>query len=360
MHRHPRINIIYFCIAIPDCRQFPGEQHDLWTRRRSPLRLTAHMASKGHLCSRTCIEYSARIPFVVRPNERNVLDQRQLEYELVENTESTLSVKPLSIDRVRVGIYRADRSYHVAPISVNSTVAELTPSLIQKLLPHQEGETHKLYVKGRVLAPTERPAAIVIRRLQQAGDDQADSLAFLGAEDMTFLMKFVYKSQTLGPTSCVTLRDLRPSYHVAPISVNSTVAELTPPLNQKLLPHQERETHKPSLKESGRERVLAPTKRPAAIVMRRLQQAGYDQADSLAFLCAEDMTFLVKLVYKSQLLGPTFAIIDLTGCSLPTIPVVLHQNASSIVYLNLSRNPMVEIPLDFIQSCVTLRDLRLS
>ncbi|KAJ8588737.1 hypothetical protein M405DRAFT_792650, partial [Rhizopogon salebrosus TDB-379] len=33
---------------------------------------------------RTCIEYSARIPFVVRPNERNVLDQRQLEYELVE------------------------------------------------------------------------------------------------------------------------------------------------------------------------------------------------------------------------------------------------------------------------------------
>jgi hypothetical protein len=30
------------------------------------------------------MEYSARIPFVVRPNERNVLDQRQLEYELVE------------------------------------------------------------------------------------------------------------------------------------------------------------------------------------------------------------------------------------------------------------------------------------
>jgi hypothetical protein len=42
------------------------------------------MASKGHLYSRTCIDYSARIPFVARPNERNVLDQRQLEYELVE------------------------------------------------------------------------------------------------------------------------------------------------------------------------------------------------------------------------------------------------------------------------------------
>jgi adenylate cyclase len=99
-----------------------------------------------------------------------------------------------------------------------------------------------------------------------------------------------------------------------------------------------------------------------------LEQAGYDQADSLAFLCAEDMTFLMKFVYKSQLLGPaaedltfdTFDLVDLTGCSLPTIPIVLHQNAGSIVILNLSRNPMVEIPLDFIQSCTTLRDLKLS
>jgi hypothetical protein len=48
-----------------------------------------------------------------------------------------------------------------------------------------------------------------------------------------------------------------PSYHVAPISVNSTVAELTPSLNQKLLPHQERETHKPSLKERGRGKFTA-------------------------------------------------------------------------------------------------------
>ncbi|KAJ8583132.1 L domain-like protein, partial [Rhizopogon salebrosus TDB-379] len=158
------------------------------------------------------------------------------------------------------------------------------------------------------------------------------------------------------------------SYHVVPISVNSTVAELRPSFNQKLLPHQERETHRPSLKERGRERVLAPTEMSAAIVIRRLQQAGYDQADSLAFLGAEDMTFLMKFVYKSQLLGPAaeeltfdeFEIIGLTGCSLPTIPIVLHQNASSIVYLNLSCNPMVEIPVDFIQSCVTLLDLSLS
>jgi hypothetical protein len=54
-----------------------------------------------------------------------------------------------SNDRVRVRIYRADGSYHVAPISIHSTVAELTPSLNQKLFAHKERETHKLYLKER-------------------------------------------------------------------------------------------------------------------------------------------------------------------------------------------------------------------
>jgi adenylate cyclase len=51
----------------------------------------------------------------------------------------------------------------------------------------------------RVLAQTERPADIVRRRLEQAGYDLVDGLDLLGAEDITFLMKFVYKSQRLGP-----------------------------------------------------------------------------------------------------------------------------------------------------------------
>jgi adenylate cyclase len=52
--------------------------------------------------------------------------------------------------------------------------------------------------------------------------------------------------------------------------------------------------------------------------------------------------------------------INLVGRSLKTIPIVLHTHANTIVSLNLSRNPMLEIPLDFIQSCTTLRELRLS
>jgi adenylate cyclase len=46
--------------------------------------------------------------------------------------------------------------------------------------------------------------------------------------------------------------------------------------------------------------------------------------------------------------------------SLKAIPIFLYNHAQSIITLNLSRNPMVEIPLDFIQACTTLRELRLS
>ena len=51
--------------------------------------------------------------------------------------------------------------------------------------------------------------------------------------------------------------------------------------------------------------------------------------------------------------------VNLTNRGLRTIPVILHQHADSIITLRLSRNPMSEIPLDFIQSCTTLRELRL-
>ena len=45
------------------------------------------------------------------------------------------------------------------------------------------------------------------------------------------------------------------------------------------------------------------TEKPASIVRRQLQQAGYDDADDLQE--QEDIQFLMKFVYKSNVLGPT-------------------------------------------------------
>ncbi|KAJ7090876.1 adenylate cyclase [Mycena belliarum] len=158
------------------------------------------------------------------------------------------------------------------------------------------------------------------------------------------------------------------SYHVVAVSTSVTVAALTPKLDLKLPPGEEREMHQLYLKERGRERILAQTERPADIVRRRLEQAGYDDCDGEDLRRGAGLSFLLKFVYKSLYLGPAeeelkfdnFNFIDLTGRSLRTIPVVLHQNADSIYHLRLSRNPMIEIPLDFIQSCTRLNELRLS
>lgn len=55
-----------------------------------------------------------------------------------------------------------------------------------------------------------------------------------------------------------------------------------------------------------------------------------------------------------------FEIVDLTGRSLQNIPIILHQHATGIISLNLSKNPLLEIPLDFIQSCENLKEICLS
>ncbi|KAJ6465329.1 hypothetical protein C8R45DRAFT_910748 [Mycena sanguinolenta] len=158
------------------------------------------------------------------------------------------------------------------------------------------------------------------------------------------------------------------TYHVVSVSTNATVAALTPKLDKKLRAGEKREIHQLYLKERGRERILAQTERPADIVRQRLEQAGYDESDGQDLRGSAGLSFLLKFVYKSWFLGPAaqdlkfdnFGSIDLTGQSLRIIPVALHQHADYIVSLLLSRNPMIEIPLDFIQSCTALRELRLS
>ncbi|KAJ7585096.1 adenylate cyclase [Mycena floridula] len=158
------------------------------------------------------------------------------------------------------------------------------------------------------------------------------------------------------------------TYHVVSVGFQVTVANLRPKLNNSLLMDKETETHRLYLEEKGRERILASTERPADIVRRRLEQAGYDIADGLELLGGDGLSFLLKFVYKSQLLGPaeedikvpSYSSIDLGGRSLRTIPVSLHRHAYQIISLSLSRNPMLDIPLDFIQSCTTLQELRLS
>ncbi|THU89060.1 hypothetical protein K435DRAFT_969264 [Dendrothele bispora CBS 962.96] len=100
-------------------------------------------------------------------------------------------------------IFRHDNSFHVVDSGVQVTVAGLTEKLGAKLLAKNE-KIHKLYLveKGRerMLTPSERPVDIVRRRLDMAGYDMKDGSQLLGPDGLSFLLKFVYKSQQLDST----------------------------------------------------------------------------------------------------------------------------------------------------------------
>lgn len=127
------------------------------------------------------------------------------------------------------------------------------------------------------------------------------------------------------------------------------------------------------------ERVLGTHERPITILRRRLEQAGYDESDDLENLGGDDLGFLLRFVFRDSNVpaaNPTSTTedefgasssssatpehIDLSGKGLLTIPIALHRVAPTIVVLNLSKNPHIDIPLDFISACTSLRDLRLS
>ncbi|WVN89993.1 uncharacterized protein L203_105224 [Cryptococcus depauperatus CBS 7841] len=122
--------------------------------------------------------------------------------------------------------------------------------------------------------------------------------------------------------------------------------------------------------ERGQDRMLLPSEKPLVIQHRRLLQVGYTEADHLDALGKNDLALLCRFIYQTPIL-PTmdpeeessydsFEFIDIAGRDLQTIPIFLHLHSHDIIILNVSRNPMTDIPLDFIQACTNLKELRMS
>ncbi|KAI9437678.1 hypothetical protein H4582DRAFT_2077273 [Lactarius indigo] len=157
-------------------------------------------------------------------------------------------------------------------------------------------------------------------------------------------------------------------HRILTCSLATTAAQLSAVLNTTLFGREGREDHRLYLKERGRERMLAQTERPADIVRRRLEQAGYDVADGLDTLGEEDLSFLMKFVYKSTVLGPAeedmiftdYKNVDLTNKSLRTVPVAtLFNSAQSLQELRLSNMSIKKVPQS-VQNFRTLMGLDLS
>lgn len=126
------------------------------------------------------------------------------------------------------------------------------------------------------------------------------------------------------------------------------------------------------LKKHDLVRVLNQAERPLYIQKRLLQQIGYEERDRIEDLGREDNSYICRFLFLSAKesdfhasthdLGfgrmQKFTHIDLSGRNLVTIPISLYSKAGDITSLNLSRNLSLDLPRDFIHSCVSLRDIK--
>lgn len=124
------------------------------------------------------------------------------------------------------------------------------------------------------------------------------------------------------------------------------------------------------IRERGQDRQLLPSEKPLAIQLRRLLQAGYSDSDRIDEKGRENLAMLCRFIFQVPYLPAldpedessyeSFELVDLGGRDLQAVPIFLYKHAHSIISLNLSRNPMSDLPLDFVQACTTLRELRMT
>ncbi|CAN6645393.1 adenylate cyclase [Trichomonascus vanleenenianus] len=150
--------------------------------------------------------------------------------------------------------------------------------------------------------------------------------------------------------------------------MNITVEELVQMLGRKFF-MSATAGYQLSVRTSGLTRVMDKNEHPLQYQKRMLISMGYTDSDRLGDVGREDLSYLCRFVFSRQelrkfsdeefaVMSRDFTHVNLQKMSLETIPIVFYQHCSDIEVLDVSKNPSVEIPLDFIQACVNLRRLR--
>lgn len=117
-------------------------------------------------------------------------------------------------------------------------------------------------------------------------------------------------------------------------------------------------------------RILQKHERPLVLQRILLEFIGYQEKDNFPSLGREDLSYLCRFEFTKAPLKPIaqdadadaavhdFRTVFLRNRYLQTIPIVYFQNAEDVEFLDVSENPSIVVPLDFLQSCVNLRAIR--
>ena len=175
-----------------------------------------------------------------------------------------------------------------------------------------------------------------------------------------------------GTAHCLRVFRIDSTFATLSMGVNTTASEILQVLGKKSFLQDDLDNYQIIMRKHDLHRQLAPGERPIAIQKKLLEQAGYQSMDRIEEIGREDNSYLCRFTFVPTKLSGYYSLesepghgkmqkyshVDLAGRSLVTIPITLYQKAAEIVYLNLSRNLALDVPKDFIQSCVNLREVR--
>ncbi|KAI9046149.1 adenylate cyclase acyA [Aspergillus affinis] len=155
--------------------------------------------------------------------------------------------------------------------------------------------------------------------------------------------------------------------------LNATVADILLILGRKSFLTEHLNSYDIVMRRGDLSRSLDVTEKPILMQKRLLEQIGYTKKDRLEELGREDHSYLIRFTFLpikfsglSSLQSGTESLInksqklttvDLSSRNLVTIPISLYKRCSDIITLNLSRNLELDVPKDFIQGCINLREI---
>ncbi|KAF4281870.1 hypothetical protein KXW98_001621 [Aspergillus fumigatus] len=154
--------------------------------------------------------------------------------------------------------------------------------------------------------------------------------------------------------------------------LNATVADILLMLGRKSFLQDHLNNYEIVMKRNDLSRQLDHSERPILMQKRLLEQVGYTAKDRIEEIGREDHSYICRFIFlPTKLSGYSsldgdpgfsrmqkFSHVDLQGRSLVTIPITLYKKASEIISLNLSRNLSLDVPKDFIQGCINLREIK--
>lgn len=118
-------------------------------------------------------------------------------------------------------------------------------------------------------------------------------------------------------------------------------------------------------------KLLESFEKPLRIQLGFLKLSGYNDTDNLKMIGRDDLSFISKIVAENVAirnltheeesnLSKDYVDVNISNLDLRTIPIIFHQHTYEIETLDVSDNPAIYIPLDFIQSCTNLSSIKSS